>query len=129
MVQNNNLHDSDPLKELLNPSYLESPPQGFSGKVMDRIPTSSPSFISKPVISTGGWVLTMLLVVLVWIIGTNMQSGSKAYELPEWSSAINSAKSFELLLSGPTLSILFFTAIAGLLFLVADSAIRRRRIL
>ncbi|HEX5001739.1 MAG TPA: hypothetical protein VFW78_04530 [Bacteroidia bacterium] len=129
MIPDNNSPVSDPLKDLLNPSYLESPPQGFTGRVMDRISTTSPSLISKPVISTGGWVFTLVLVVMVWVIGTHLPSGSQIYEFPQLSSAINTAKSFESLLSGSTISILFFITTAGLLFLLADSAIRKRRIL
>lgn len=115
------------IKEIMKDFRMESPPSGFTGKVMERLRSGSPETVYRPLISRAGWIgiAAGFLIILALVFTSSEtqvpgESGWFAQQIDKVEQPVSNFLSADLFswirLDNP---ILFWilTGIAGLVLL------------
>jgi hypothetical protein len=118
--------NSDPFKELITASLLETPPDGLTASIMQKIPAGKP-LVLKPIINGKGWLLVALISCALAMIGFKPSQGT----LPEsYSNTLNLLTGYLSLdwLASPIFTSLILPASLALLLLTfVDAKFRTAR--
>lgn len=117
---------TDPLKDIINASYLESPPDGFTASVMKRLPAPAP-FVLKPVITLKGWIMVAGSVIFMLVLGFSSSNQTGTSFLNSLLDKFPDPFPSEWFASSVITSLMLPAALAILLLFLIDSKFNTQR--
>jgi len=124
--------NTDPLKKLVDKSFLEQPSDQFTASVMGKLGISvAPAVTSyEPVISRKGWLFIALISAMFFYLALSGNSTGtlNTNALAVQSTIQNTTSALSALLSGSVALLLTLSALAAFLLIGAESLYRQSRL-
>lgn len=124
--------NTDPLKKLIDKSFLEQPSDHFTASVMSKLGIAlTPAVIRyEPVISRKGWLFIALISALFFYLALSGNSTGtlNTNALVVQSTIQHTTSALSALLSGSVALLLTLSALAAFLLIGAESWYRQNRL-